>query len=286
MEKHPMVSIIMTCYNREKYIGEAIESVLQNGYNDFELIIVDDGSTDDSIAIVSSYLGKDRRIRFYKNENNLGDYPNRNKASRYATGKYLVNVDSDDTMFPGILNNWVVEMEKREAEFGIFVKTEQQSPFQLSPEKAIRMHFYKQPVLSYGPCATIVANAFFGKMKGFPESYGPANDMYHHVKLATSTNTVFFPYPLVNYRVHEAQERNNVFGYLYNSYRYKRDALRNLSLPLTKKEITFLDKKNKRRFILNLAGYFVKTRSLNQTLKAVRLAEFSAKDFFTGLIHF
>ena len=93
-DRVPLVSVLMTAYNREKYIAEAIESVLASTYSNLELIIVDDCSKDNTLQIATNYQAKDDRIKVYKNEKNLGDYPNRNKAASYAKGKYLKYVDS------------------------------------------------------------------------------------------------------------------------------------------------------------------------------------------------
>src|SRR5688572_29970543 len=94
----PLVSVLMTAYNREKYIRDAIQSVLNSGYNNFELIIADDGSTDNTASIAREYAAQDTRIQFVENEQNLGDYANRNKVASMARGKYLKYVDSDDTI--------------------------------------------------------------------------------------------------------------------------------------------------------------------------------------------
>src|SRR5687768_8103613 len=101
----------MTVFNRENYLKEAIESVLDSTFTNFELIIVDDCSTDNSVAIAKKYAANDQRIRVYVNEQNLGDYPNRNKAAGYATGKYLKYVDSDDKIFPHTLEVMINGME-------------------------------------------------------------------------------------------------------------------------------------------------------------------------------
>src|ERR1700710_1673857 len=95
----PLVSVLLTAWNREKYVGEAIERVLATTFTDFELIIVDDASTDGTVDIIRQYAEKDKRIRFYVNEKNIGDYPNRNKVASYATGKYLKYTDSDDVLY-------------------------------------------------------------------------------------------------------------------------------------------------------------------------------------------
>ncbi|MBN2572301.1 MAG: glycosyltransferase family 2 protein, partial [Ignavibacteriales bacterium] len=82
----PLVSVLMTVYNREKYISEAIESVIKSTFKNWELIIVDDQSKDNSFEIAKCYENKDERIRVFINDKNLGDYPNRNKAASYARG--------------------------------------------------------------------------------------------------------------------------------------------------------------------------------------------------------
>ena len=68
----PIISILTTCYNREKYLAECIQSVLDGHFQDFELIIVDDQSTDRSLEIANEFAAKDPRIRVYRNEQNLG----------------------------------------------------------------------------------------------------------------------------------------------------------------------------------------------------------------------
>src|ERR1700753_1799917 len=108
---NPLVSVLMTAYNRAEYIGQAIESVLASTHANFELIIVDDGSKDDTLAAARSWAAKDNRIKVYLNEQNLGDYPNRNRAASYATGKYIKYLDSDDLLYPHCLQVMVHGME-------------------------------------------------------------------------------------------------------------------------------------------------------------------------------
>ncbi len=95
----PIVSILMTAYNREFFISMAIESVLNSTFKDFELIIVDDCSTDATVAIARKYEKLDSRIKLFVNEHNLGDYDNRNFAASVARGKYIKYVDSDDILY-------------------------------------------------------------------------------------------------------------------------------------------------------------------------------------------
>ena len=273
----------MTAYNRDKYIGEAIQSVLACRYQHFELIVVDDCSADGTVEIAKKFAAADSRIKLFINEKNLGDYANRNRAASYACGKYLVNADSDDTMFETVLSKWVDEMEKHGAAFGMFSKMGNTVPLMLNAAETIRTHFFKKPLLMFGPGATIVEREFFFSMNGFPEKYGPANDMYHHIKLASSTPTLFFPFPLINYRLHDAQEINDSYGYLYNNYNYYRDVLKEVPLPLSGKEIKYLSKKNKRRFLTNLFKYLLKTSNFKKSAMALRNTHFSFKDFLIAL---
>ena len=88
----------MPVYNTEKYVGKAIESILNQEFSDFEFLIVDDGSTDKSLQIIRSY--NDPRSRLIVNETYLGNYTSRNKAMQLAQGKYICVMDSDDISMP------------------------------------------------------------------------------------------------------------------------------------------------------------------------------------------
>lgn len=94
------VSIIMPNYNCEKYIEETINSVLAQTYENWELLVVDDCSTDKSVEIIKSYCEKDERIKLFINEKNSGAAASRNWALREATGKWIAFLDSDDLWLP------------------------------------------------------------------------------------------------------------------------------------------------------------------------------------------
>lgn len=91
----PLVSIIMLTYNRAEYIALAIESALAQTYTNWELIILDDGSTDNTEAIVTPYLN-DARLRYIKDSTNKGLYARRQESLSHATGDYVAILDSDD----------------------------------------------------------------------------------------------------------------------------------------------------------------------------------------------
>ena len=95
--KAPLVSVLIPVYNREKLISYAIESILRQTYINWELIIVNDGSTDATLSVIKKYASRDKRIRIISNPHNLGIAPARNIAARAAQGTYIVWLDSDDT---------------------------------------------------------------------------------------------------------------------------------------------------------------------------------------------
>ena len=108
----PKVSVLTTVFNREKYLEACIESVLQSTFQDWELIIVDDQSRDNSVEIAQSYAENDSRIHLHVNPINLGDYPNRNYAASLAKGKYIKFLDADDLIYPNGLEVMVKTMEE------------------------------------------------------------------------------------------------------------------------------------------------------------------------------
>ena len=105
-----LVSIIMPSYNTGGFIAESIESVLAQTYKDWELIIVDDCSTDDTDAVIARY--DDSRIKYLKNETNSGAAVSRNRALQEATGKWIAFLDSDDTWHPEKLERQIRFMEQ------------------------------------------------------------------------------------------------------------------------------------------------------------------------------
>lgn len=96
---NPLISIVIPIYNREKTLHYCIDSVLNQTYQNWELLLVDDGSTDSSAKICNNYANKDRRIHYFHQENN-GAGPARNFGIEKATGNWITFVDSDDAIMP------------------------------------------------------------------------------------------------------------------------------------------------------------------------------------------
>lgn len=96
MTKDKLVSILLPTFNGSKYIKSSIESILNQSYRNWELIIIDDGSTDKTEALVSVYLNPNSNIRYIKNDKNLGIQRSLNKGLSLAIGEYIARIDDDD----------------------------------------------------------------------------------------------------------------------------------------------------------------------------------------------
>lgn len=112
----PLVTVLMPVYNGEEYLHEAIESILNQTYCNFELLIINDGSTDHSVKIIESF--HDPRIRLEHNETNLKIAATLNKGIGLAKGKYIARMDCDDISFPTRIEQQVAFMEQN-PDFGI-----------------------------------------------------------------------------------------------------------------------------------------------------------------------
>ena len=125
-ENQPLVSVIMPVYNCEKYLSESIESVISQSYQNWELLIVDDGSTDKSVLIIESYVEKDSRIRLYRNESGEhGPGIARNYGMEHVSGKYTYFIDADDWIEKDLLQDTVTLAEKTNADivpFGFVIE--------------------------------------------------------------------------------------------------------------------------------------------------------------------
>ena len=98
------ISIITPVYNVSKYLPECITSVLNQAYQDYEMILIDDYSTDDSRKVMQEFSDQDSRIKTIYNEKNMGVAKSRNKGIQLAVGEYIYFLDSDDFLTPDALS--------------------------------------------------------------------------------------------------------------------------------------------------------------------------------------
>ncbi len=263
----PLVSVLMTAYNREKYIAEAIESILNQRYKNWELIIVDDRSTDNTLEIARHYERLDPRIKVYQNERNLGDYPNRNQAARYASGKYLKYVDADDMMYPFGLEQLVYYMEQfPEAGYGLCSLPQDRDriyPFQLSPQEAYHRHYIQDKwIFHKAPLSSIIKREIFWQVGGFSGRLY-LGDMELWLKLSQTYPVVLMPHGIVWYRVHENQQntQNKTRPEIPFSYMIMElDFIKDENCPLSEQDKKLVEQKILRKQARNILFHLRKGR--------------------------
>jgi glycosyltransferase involved in cell wall biosynthesis len=205
MATAPLVSVLTTVYNRAKYLDECIESILNSRFEAFELIIVDDGSTDGSQDIAKRWASKDQRIRFFQNQSNLGDYKNRNRAAALANGKYLKYVDADDMIGPYLLNLMVESMEEFPESVAGFFEGNLWKPRVIPKSRAIHEFYSGQNNLFHrSPLMVIIRKNSFEAVGGFSgRAYLGDFELWH--KLALHGPIILLP-GLARYRTHPDQQ--------------------------------------------------------------------------------
>ena len=114
----PVLSICVPTYNGQAYLAEALESILQQTYASFEVIVVDDGSTDKTLEIVQAFAAADVRLRVYQNPQQRGIPGNWNECVRLARGQYVCVFHQDDVMLP---NNLARKQRRRMVGMGCYV---------------------------------------------------------------------------------------------------------------------------------------------------------------------
>jgi glycosyltransferase involved in cell wall biosynthesis len=255
MKEHPLVSVLMTSYNRERYIPEAIESVLSSSYENFELIVVDDLSTDRTLEIAASYASKDPRVKVYSNRENLGDYPNRNQAAAYANGKYIKYLDSDDIIYDFGLEVMVNYMERfPEAGFGLCSLSKYAPvPFMLEPKEIYVEHFNVYGHFDRSPGSSIIRLDAFQQLGGFSGAR-MIGDYEFWFKIARYYKMVKLPYDLHWYRMHPDQEYSSDYAKKYPELRQKvlLEALNHPDCPLMPEEIRDIMKVIRKRELKNV----------------------------------
>jgi glycosyltransferase involved in cell wall biosynthesis len=282
-----LVSVLMTAHNRERYISESIRSVLSSAYEGLELIVVDDCSTDGTFEIAQRFARKDSRVRVYRNEFNLGDYPNRNRAAELAKGRYLKYVDSDDILYPHGLGVMVDAMERfPEGALGISrgPAVEYPAPALLSPEAAYRNHFLGRGMFGHGPLGVIIRADAFRSVGGF-SGRRYIGDFELWARLGARFPVVLLPPGLTWWRQHEGQEYvhgQQTGAYTLLKIRTNVEALTGDGCPLPEHERREALSRLYREFSVELAR-LVKRGQVRTAVELFRGAGISLRDLARSL---
>lgn len=204
----PTVSVLITAYNRESLVGASIESVLAQSFGDFEVLVVDDQSSDGTLEIARQFERLDPRVRVVANERNLGDYGNRNRAASLATAPFLKYHDSDDLLYPHCLEVMVRLLGAHPAAgFGLSNSHSWPGgpvPMLLTPRQSYQREFLGFGLFMCGPAGALFRTDAFRALGGF-EDYGAPSDTIFWMRACARYPVVLFPGDLFYYREHPGQ---------------------------------------------------------------------------------
>lgn len=211
----PKISVLMTVYNGLPYLKEAIESTLNQTFTDFEFLIIDDASTDESVRCIESY--KDGRIRLVRNERNIGQTASLNKGLGIAEGEFIARLDQDDANLPKRLEEQV-KLFDRDSTLTVACSWEY-----TIDSTGRRVRDWTKTIPDFGAflgeillglCPVWHPSVMFRKkdvldLKGFDVSYGPAEDyeLWSRIAMERLNATVATEFHLLQ-RVHESRQSN------------------------------------------------------------------------------
>lgn len=207
-EKFPTVSIIIPTYNRGDLVGRSVQSVLEQTFQDFEIIIVDDGSDDNTTKVIHEFQEQDNRIKYIRHDENRGGAAARNTGIKAAKGKYIAFQDSDDTWEPEKLEQQLEVFEHASAEVGV-VYTDMWRRYEgkrkyipspeISPEEGI---IYKQAlsrVMGIGIGTAMIKRECFNSAGLFDENLRRFIDLELFIRLSKYFLFYHIKKPLINY---------------------------------------------------------------------------------------
>lgn len=239
-QKH-IISVLLPVYNGGTYLRGAIESILNQTYGDFELLLINDGSTDNSEEIILSF--SDPRIRYIKNEANLGLIKTLNKGIELSEGKYIARMDADDVSLPGRFKK---QVEFMEANPGIGVAGSEYYSFSETKFKKVRAFTEPEVLRSLlifksclcHPSVIIRKSVLIENNIRFNENYKHVEDYEFWVQLSKVTKLSNVKGFLLKYRTHDAQVSNIHTGTQKdNSEVVRENYLRSLGFSFTEKDL-------------------------------------------------
>ena len=231
MNSISLVSIIMPNYNSERFLHETIKSVINQTYTNWELIIVDDCSTDSSLDIIKEYASQDSRIRLFENEKNMSAAYSRNLALREAKGKWIAFLDSDDIWYAQKLEKQIDFMVKNNYKF-TYTKYEKMdeegnllNSYVSGPKKIgkVKMFMY-----CYIGCLTVMYDAEHIGLVQIDERVGNGrNDYALWLKAVRKEKCYYFNENLAIYRIRNKSlsktKLKTLIKYQFQLYRYSED---------------------------------------------------------------
>lgn len=238
----PTITVFIPVYNRARYLAQAVDSMLAQTYRDFEILILDDGSEDDSLRIARSY--RDPRVRVETNSKNLGNTPTRNRGIDLSRGHYIATLDSDDFAMPERLAKQIsyLETHRHCAAVGSWIRKQDDdagtSRLKRRPltSREMKAWFPWHDSLSQ---TSVMMRADTLRRLRYDESYEQCQDYDLHVRLAREHDIANLPEVLTVKRLHSEQITRNVKIGHQTKRRVIRRILRELDMEPTQQELEF-----------------------------------------------
>ena len=225
----PIVSVVMPAYNATRYIAASIESILNQTMTEFELIIIDDASTDNTADICKTYAERDKRIQLHSLKENHGALAVRNMGLKYATGKYFATQDADDISHADRLAMQVAYMEVHPdiALIGSHIRLidEHNGIIGVRQYPTEPMEIRKRAICfnPFAASATLVRIDVLRNVGGYPESRTKiAEDYALWLRVLSEHNGANLDRFLMDYRLHQSAGKNSVRQKLKNTIRAQR----------------------------------------------------------------
>lgn len=259
------MSVLIVAFNSEEFIAEAIKSVLDQTFRDFELIIVDDNSTDNTYNIAYDFLRIDDRIKLFKNETNLGQFKNRNFIASMSNCEFIKYLDSDDVLHPTCLEkmfNIIIEHNDVAMVVDLNGGTPNE-PVILSPNESVLNHFYgKSNILYQGPTAVMFRKSCLFEAGLFDINMGILSDTLLMLNISIKFKIIAISENLYKWRIHPnqvTQQQQNEYEMIVLRHKINNKILNLPNIPIDKNHIDKI--KN------NLASIAVRNLILKYLLK-------------------
>lgn len=275
----PLVSVNMPIYNGERFIKEAIQSVLDQTFSDFELIIINDGSTDNTVAIIEEF--KDSRIRLVNNSKKTGLAHVRNKAILESKGKYISLLDSDDIAYTNRFNLQVDFLNKNPSHCLVCGWTDiidangnitGQEYFNYSDNEIASALFFHNCI---SQSSVMLRKSMLPSTAPYHPAFPPAEDYHLWVRMAKSHPMHIIKQPLIKYRVHSTntsaikQEQDNSPEYAILAFQCENLGLFGFSNDELGLQLALVFKcySNDREFLIKLNTFYQKVIQANRQSK-------------------
>lgn len=202
------VTVVVTTWNREAFVAASIESVLASRYEDFDLLVLDNASTDRTVEIAERFAARDERVQVVVNEANLGQFGNRSRALDHVRTPYLKFHDSDDVMYPHCLDVLVDALDRFPgAAFALSGPRYWPGavcPALSTPAMSYEREFLGAGMFNLGPASALFRTDALRDLGGFPDE-GPSSDYLFFLRACGHVDVVLAAADLFWYRVHDTQ---------------------------------------------------------------------------------